>query len=261
MNKPGTTLITGASAGIGEQMARVFAANGHDLILVARRKTALDKLARKLRKAHGIEVRVHSADLAADGAPQALFDALTETPIDILVNNAGVLSGGAFRKMDSADIDSMIRLNVGALTQLCRLFVEPMIERGHGRIMNVASIAAFQLVPTLAVYAATKAYVLSLGESLSVELGRHGVSVTTVCPGFTDTDMLRGGIESQDDKGGVSELLVMTPERVAKDAYHACMTRTTIKVPGLHYATASATSRLLPRWALRGVSRIALMLR
>ena len=261
MSEAQTALITGASAGIGERMAHVFAANGHDLVLVARRKTALDKLARRLRKCHRVEVRVQPADLAADDAPQTLFDALADTSIDILVNNAGVLSGGAFRKMDGADIDSMVRLNVGALTQLCRLFVEPMIERGGGRILNVASIAAFQSVPTLAVYAATKAYVLSLGEALSIELGRHGVSVTTVCPGFTDTDMLRGGIEAQDDSGGVNELLVMTPARVAQDAYAACMAGTTIKVPGIHYATATATSRLLPRWALRGVTRLALMLR
>jgi short-subunit dehydrogenase len=230
-------------------------------VLVARREAALRELADELHEAHGVDVAVHAADLAVDDAPDALFEALAGTPIDILVNNAGVLSGGAFRKMDGSDIDNMIRLNIRALTQLCRLFVEPMIERGHGRIMNVASIAAFQSVPTLAVYAATKAYVLSLGESLSVELGRRGVTVTTVCPGLTDTDMLHGATGSRSDNPRMGDLLVLKPERVAQDAYRACMAGTAIKVPGLHYATASATTRLLPRWALRGAGRIALLFR
>jgi hypothetical protein len=261
MSEKTTALITGASAGIGKEMARVFAANGHDLVLVARRQSALQQLAAELREAHGVHVSVRAADLALDNAPDALFESLADTRIDILVNNAGVLSGGAFRKMAQSDIDNMIRLNICALTGLCRLFVEPMLERGHGRIVNIASIAAFQSVPTLAVYAATKAYVLSLGESLNVELGRRGVSVTTVCPGFTDTEMLRGTTQPESGSHGLGEMLVLQPQRVAQDAYRACMAGTAIKVTGLHYATATAATRLLPRWVLRNAGKVALLLK
>jgi short-subunit dehydrogenase len=254
MNK-GTALITGASAGIGTALATEFASRGHDVVLVARRREALEALADELRHRYEIHATVRPADLAADGAADALFDAMADTPIDVLVNNAGVLTGGYFSSMADAAIDNMLRVNVVALTQLCRRFMEPMSERGSGRILNVASIAAFQAVPSLAVYAATKAYVLSLGEALSVEGAGRGVTVTTVCPGFTDTDMLSGAGEAA---GGIPDVAVLSPERVARDAYAACMAGDAIKVPGVAYALTMATSRLLPRWLVRRAGGLAL---
>ncbi len=251
-SRAGTALITGASAGIGEELARVFAANGHDLVLVARRKAALDRLARALRKSHEVTVTVVPRDLGVPDAPQSLFDDLLERelPVDILVNNAGVLFGGGFRKMPLADIEAMLDLNVRALTSLTRLFVEPMIERGDGHVLNVASLGAFQPVPSLAVYAATKAYVLSLSEALAEEVRHHGVRVGALCPGFTDTAMLTGASGGTDLPG----ILVMPPERVAEDAYRACMRGDVIKVPGIGNALASTGVRLLPRWLVRSLS-------
>lgn len=258
MKMQSTALVTGASAGIGKKIAAVFAENGHDLVLVARRQPELEKLAKKLRAQFGVEVTVHAADLALDGAADDVFEALREIPVDILVNNAGVLAGGSFRKMPQAAIDNMIRVNIIALTGLTRRFLEPMIDRGRGRIMNVASIAAFQAVPSLSVYAATKAYVLSFSEALSVEVGYRGISVTAVCPGFTETDMLRQPSATSGSETSIPDAIVLDPDRVARDAYEACMAGDAIKVPGIGYAMFTAGSRLLPRWLLRGVSSYAM---
>ncbi|MEO0996116.1 MAG: SDR family oxidoreductase [Pseudomonadota bacterium] len=258
MSQDSTALITGASAGIGRHLAAEFARHGHDLVLVARRRDALESLADEMRDAHGVAVSVMPADLAPDGAADALADALADRPIDILVNNAGVLSSGMFRRMDAAAIDNMLRVNLAALTTLCHRFAQPMVEQGSGRILNIASIAAFQPVPTLAVYAATKAYVLSLSESLSVELADTGVTVTAVCPGFTDTTMLRGSVDGSGEKSRIPEATVLSPEQVARDAYKACLSGDAVKVPGLGYALTMATSRLLPRWVLREAGKLAL---
>lgn len=251
-----TVLITGASVGIGRELAKVFAAHGHDLILVARRKAKLAALARTLTKREGIETRVIPADLSAPDAPQALFDQVAELglDVDILINNAGVLFGGAFRRMSQSDIDAMLKLNVSALTALARLYVEPMVARGTGHIVNLASLAAFQPVPSLAVYAATKAYVLSFSEALAEELKSKGVRVSVVCPGFTDTDMLRGSVEDNASESGMPGVLVMSPERVAQEAYDAIARGDVVKVPGLGNALVSAGVRLVPRWLVRNVS-------
>lgn len=253
-----TALITGASAGIGTALATEFAARGHDLVLVARRQEALDALANRLRHEYGVRAMVHAADLTKRGAPRKLFDALAGEPIEILVNNAGVLTGGYFDDMPESAIDNMLRLNVIALTGMCRQFIGPMLERGSGRILNLASIAAFQPVPSLAVYAATKAYVLSLSESLTVEAGGRGVTVTAVCPGPTDTDMLSG---AEDMASGIPDIAVLTPEKVAQDAYKACMAGDAIKVPGVAYALSMAGGRLLPKWLVRRAGALALRLR
>ncbi|MDJ0656678.1 MAG: SDR family oxidoreductase [Xanthomonadales bacterium] len=255
MSNKETALITGASAGIGRELAMVFAEQGHDLILVARRKPELDALAGSLTLEHEVDVSVQAADLSVDGAADSLFDTLADQPVDILVNNAGVLSGGWFLKMDQQAIDNMIRVNMLALTALCRRFMAPMLERGSGRVLNIASIAAFQPVPSLAVYAATKAYVLSLSEALAVETEKKGISVTAVCPGFTDTDMLHG---MDGEKSGVPDLAVLSPREVARDAYAACMAGEAIKVPGLGYALTTMVAGALPRWVLRRVGSLAI---
>ena len=249
-----TALITGASAGIGQHLAREFARNGHDLVLVARREAPMQKLADELTGEFNIACAVHALDLCEKDAADDLFTRVSETPIDILVNNAGVLSGGAFAKMDAAAVDNMTTLNVQTLTDLCHRFIPPMVSRGYGRILNVASVAAFQPVPKLAVYAATKAYVLSLSEGLSIELASRGVTVTALCPGYTDTEMLRGPVAASSGGIKIPEFTVLDPARVAADGYAACMAGDALKVPGLGYAAAMATSRLLPKWLVRRIA-------
>ena len=256
MTDNGYTLITGASAGIGKAIAERFASNGHDLVLVARRQPELEALAARLAHDHGIHAVPIPADLADDDAAEDLLEALGERDVGIVINNAGVLTSGSFRRMDGDAIEAMIELNVLSLTRMCRAFAERLVERGGGRIVNVASIAAFQPVPNLAVYAATKAYVLSLSESLSIELARKGVSVTAICPGYTDTDMLRGPVTESAGKINIPEFTVLDPETVARATYKACMRGDAIEVPGMGYSAAMAVTGVLPRWIKRRLTRL-----
>ncbi|MFK8052560.1 MAG: SDR family NAD(P)-dependent oxidoreductase [Woeseiaceae bacterium] len=249
-----TALITGASAGIGKHLARVFAQNGHNLVLVARREAPMQELADTLTGEFDIGIDVHPMDLSGDQAADHLFNSLADAQIDIVVNNAGVLTGGRFPAMAAQDVSNMVTLNVQTLTNICHRFSQPMIERGHGKILNIASIAAFQPIPKLAVYAATKAYVLALSESLAIEMAPKGVTVTAVCPGYTDTEMLRGPIEQSSGKIRVPEFTVLDPARVAADAYEACMDGDAVKVPGIGYAAAMATTRLMPKWMVRKIA-------
>jgi short-subunit dehydrogenase len=230
----------------------VFAAHGHDLVLVARRESRLQELAGELKDRHGADCAVIALDLAADDGCRKLYEDIAECgiDIDILVNNAGLLRGGAFRRSAQSDIDAMIELNIAVPTRLCRLFLDAMIKRGHGRILNLASLGAFQPVPSLAVYSATKAYLLSFTEALGVELSGKGVTTTAVCPGFTDTDMVR------DDEGRttVPPALMMSPGRVARSAYAACMRGEAVEVPGVANKIVAAGSQLMPRWLVRELS-------
>ncbi len=190
----GGVLITGASAGIGLELAKAFAQRGRPLILLARSRERLTEIARELTATQGVQVTILPADLSLPGAGEAAFDALRRDGIavDILVNNAGVICEGDFARLPLEDPLRLLQINVVALTALTRLFLPPMLERRSGRILNVASIAAFAPVPRIAVYAAAKAYVLSFTEALSEELRDSGVTATALCPGFTDTAMLRG---------------------------------------------------------------------
>ena len=168
-------LVTGASGGIGLELARVLAANRFNLVLLARSRDRLEELASELEAQHGTKVTIVPADLSEPGAAKAVFDSLSDAgvQIELLVNNAGLLLEGRF---DAIGLDEQLRLlqvNIVALTALTRLFLGPMLERKRGRILNVASVAAFMPVPNLAIYAASKAYVLSFGDALSQELGGH----------------------------------------------------------------------------------------
>lgn len=183
-------LVTGASAGIGEALALDLAAAGAHLVLTARRADRLEALAARVRSEYGVEARILAADLAAPAAPQQLFDA-TEgagTPIDILVNNAGYGYMGEFRKADVAWERSMVDLNCAAVVHMTHLFLPKMLERRQGYIMIVASMAAFQPVPYMATYAATKAFDHMLAVGLSAEVKRFGVKVSSLCPGPTESE-------------------------------------------------------------------------
>jgi len=253
-----TALVTGASSGIGEELARCFAKGGFDLVLVARSVDKLRMLASELQSAHGVAVRVQPADLALPGAAAALAQALRRkrVTVDVLVNNAGVLEQAPFCDMPPSRHQELIDLNVSGLTAMLAQFVPDMRQRGWGRVLNVASIAAFQPVPKLATYAATKAYVLSLTESLSEELKGSGVSVTALCPGITATQMISRAAESNEKLSRLPAFLVGDAAEVAAEGYRACMRSEVIKVPGLVNLAGTLAARATPKWLLRRLSGV-----
>src|SRR5947209_2306593 len=183
-------LITGASTGIGREFARICARDGYDLVLTARSLSQLESLAAEIRRSVGRSVHVIQKDLSDAAAPAELFDEVSRLPlqIDVLINNAGFGLVGKFWELDEAEEMEMIRLNIGALTHLTRLFLPGFIQRRSGGILNVASTAAFQPGPLMAVYYATKSYVVSFSEALHNEAREYGVTVTTLCPGPTRTE-------------------------------------------------------------------------
>lgn len=184
-----TALITGASSGIGAELARLHAATGGDLVLVARRVDRLQELKQELEAAHGISVTAIGEDLAAAGAAAKLF-AATESAgiqVDVLINNAGFGGHGKFHERPLAREQDMMQLNMVTLTELTHMYLQGMVSRHHGKILNVASTASFMPGPLQAVYYATKAYVLSLSQAIAEELSDTGVTVTALCPGAVAT--------------------------------------------------------------------------
>ena len=231
--KLGRVLITGASAGIGAELAREFASHGHALVLVARSKDKLTALAAELNAAHDTDALVIVEDLSRPGCARAIAAELEDRgiEIDILVNNAGVIDVGPFADTQTETYGNMVALNIAAPTALTSLLLPPMIERRFGRILNVASLAGFQPIPSMAVYAATKAYILSLTESLSEELRGTGVTITALCPGLTDTNMVAGIKAKSETAKWTPSLLISDPKTVAKQTYKATMSGRTILVP------------------------------
>jgi short-subunit dehydrogenase len=186
----GTALVTGASAGIGLALAERFAAEGHDVVLVARREGRLQEVADDLEAAHGVTAHVVPADLVDRAARDALYEAVTERGIEVdyLVNNAGVGTQGRFTDIDLDRDLGLIELNVTAPTHLAKLFVRDMVERGHGGVLTVASTAAFQPGPYMATYYASKAYELSFSQGIHEELRGDGVTATVLCSGPVATE-------------------------------------------------------------------------
>jgi short-subunit dehydrogenase len=250
-----TALITGASSGIGAALARCFAREGHRPVLVARSAGKLRELAQSLNAEFGVRAVALAADLARPGAAAALAANVRRKRIavDVLVNNAGVLEHGRFVQIPARRHQALIDLNVTALTALLVHFLPPMIKRGHGRVLNVASIAAFQPVPMLATYAATKAYVLSLSESLSEELRDTGVTVTALCPGITATHMLTAAAQANAKLGTLPGFLISEVDAVAAEGYRACMEGEVIAVPGNVNRAATIAARATPKWLMRRV--------
>ncbi len=249
-------LVTGASSGIGEELARCFARAGHDLVLVARSADKLQTLARELQAQHPIKALVLAIDLADPESPARLAARLKrrQRVPDILVNCAGVLAQGPFTGMKPDGHQAIIDLNISALTGMLSHFLPLMTARRSGRVLNVASIAAFQPVPMLATYAASKAYVLSLTESLSQELKGSGVSVTALCPGITATQMLSSATQANQQLSALPDFLIGNVEEVARQGFEACMRGDVICVPGVFNRAAMIASRSTPKWLLRQVS-------
>jgi short-subunit dehydrogenase len=250
-----TALITGASGGIGLELARLFAERGFDLVLVARRATELEALAERCRQEHGVRVHVRPTDLLTPGAASKLVQQLYDEglDVDVLVNNAGLMDMGAFAAIDVVRHERLLQLNVVVLTSLARRILPAMIERGHGRILNVASTSAFQPVPSMALYAASKAFVLSLSESLSEELKGTGVTVTALCPGVTKTEMLDRAREEHSSARNVPGLFLSDVQDVARQGLEACLAGKPVVVPGLPNQILASAVGLYPRWLVRGV--------
>jgi uncharacterized protein len=251
-----TALVTGASSGIGEALAHCFARDGHRLVLVARSESRLHALAAALRAHHGVRVEVLPADLAVPGAAAALAALLRRKrwPIDVLVNNAGILEHGAFCAVEGSRHQQVIDLNVSGLTAMLAAFVPAMLRRGRGRVLNVASIAASLPVPGLATYAATKAYVLSLTESLAEELRGSGVTLTALCPGITATGMLGEAAAHNARLAELPSFLVGSADEVAAAGYRACLAGDVVVVPGAINRAATAAAAATPQWLLRRIA-------
>lgn len=248
-----TALITGASAGLGLEFAKLFAADGHNLVLVARRQEKLEALADELESAHGVEISVVAQDLSLPEAPQQVFDTVRDagTHIDFLVNNAGLGNKGLFHESALEREMSMVHVNMGALTALTRLFLPGMIARGFGRVLNIASTAGFQAGPGMSVYFATKAYVISFSEGLSFELKGTGVTVTAHCPGATHTEFAKeAGIENT--------LLVKVgaadAPSTALDAYRAMNRGKVIAIHGFRNWFGAFMVRFSPRALIRSIT-------
>jgi short-subunit dehydrogenase len=239
-----TTLITGASSGIGEVFARKLAARGHNLLLVARSEDKLITLCNELGRIKSTHAQYVAMDLAERDAPARLFEETQkrELEIDLLINNAGFGSMGDFAKLDLARELGMIDLNVRSLVELTYLFLAPMRERKDGAIINVASTAGFQPVPFMATYAATKAFVLSFSEALWEENRPHGVKVMALCPGVTDTNFFEAS-RMQKPPARTSQ----TPEAVVEVALRALTRGKSSVISGWTNLFMVETERLVPR--------------
>jgi uncharacterized protein len=248
------TIVTGASSGIGADLARQFSAIGHNLILVARRRAKLQALADELRERDRGLVEIMEFDLTKAKAPQALFDAVQklDVPVHTLVNNAGFGLRGDFVELSIDEQLEMMNINMTALTKLSHLFLPGMIERKHGGIINVSSTAAFQAGPHMAVYYASKAFVLSLSEALHEEVKPHGVTVTALCPGPTESGF---GERAGMDGTKLFQRGKMTSERVAEIGVEGYRAGHAIVVTGIQNRFASQMSRLLPRFLTRRVAK------
>lgn len=249
-----TALITGASFGIGLELGRIFAREGHNLVVVARTADKLRQLASELEKAHGTRSLILAADLSDPGAAAYVLDQTTRANIvvDILVNNAGFGQYGFFADNDLEECLRQIQLNVTTLTHLTRLYLPEMLTRKEGRILNVASTAAFQAGPLMAVYYATKAYVLHLSEAIANELEGTGVTVTCLCPGPTATEFQE---RSKITGIPLTKYGTMDARTVAEDGYRALMAGKPVVISGFKNWLVAQSVRFAPRRMATAVAR------
>lgn len=242
-----TAVITGASAGIGEDLAHVLAERGYDLLLVARRAEKLEAVADEVESAHGVTAHVFPCDLSDDASADLVQGEVSRLELEVgfLANNAGFGQYGPYLEQDAEHEMDMLHLNMVALTRLTRLLLPGMVERREGRILNVASTAAFFPGPLMTVYFATKAYVLSYSLGLAEELRDTGVTVTCLCPGPTETEFT--DVASMDDSRLFDMSLVMKSRTVAEAGVEAAEKGEKIRTPGIMNKVNAVSARLTPR--------------
>lgn len=246
-------MITGASSGIGLELARQFAKNGSDLVLVARREDRLNGVASELEKSNGVNVTVIPKDLSLSGAPRELFDEVKESgvEVDVLVNNAGFGAVGPFNEIDEKVLTDMLNVNLVSLTILTRLFLPGMVQRKNGGILNVGSLAGFQPGPNAATYYATKAFVLSFSEALHDELKNSSVKVTCLCPGPVETEFgQRSGMED----ANLFRMGTMDVGTVAVEGYEGFRKGRSVVIPGLLAKSVPFMERVIPRSLARKIA-------
>ena len=256
-NEKAVALITGASGGIGLELARECARHGHDVVLVARRQDALEAAAGTIEGKYGVHATVIASDLSKPDAPSELHAETVAQGIEIgiLINNAGFGLGGEFLETDIHREIDMIQVNVTAVTHLTKLFAPAMVKRRSGRIMNVASTAAFQPGPLMSVYYATKAYVLSFSEAIAEELRNTGVTVTALCPGATATDFAANAEVSNSRL--FQKLGVASAEDIARSGYKAMMRGERVAIPGWRDKLMIQAERVSPRRLVTTLARMA----
>jgi len=256
MNAPlhETVLVTGASSGIGLELARCFAADGCRLVLLARNTTALEALADKLRGEHKVEALVLTADLSLPETPPRVFQELQGRGIqvDVLVNNAGFGASGTFAGLPLQRQLEIVQVNITALTALTGLFLPGMIERRRGGVLNVGSVAGFLPGPGMAIYFATKAFVLSFTEALAEELSGTGVTATALCPGPTESNF---GNVARGPRTRPIRIFKMTAESVARHGHDAFRQRKVVAIPGWRNRLLVFLIWVLPRWPVRRLAK------
>ncbi len=249
-----TVLVTGASSGIGLELAKCFAADGCRLILLARKRNSLQTLAEELRQAHKTQSEVFPADLAEPGTPARVFGHLqgNGTKVDVLVNNAGFGAQGRFSELSVERQLELLQVNVVALTHLTRLFLPGMIARSRGGVLNVASTAGFQPGPGMAVYYASKAYVLSFSEALAEELVGTGVKITALCPGPTATNFAEAASARS---SRLFKMSVMTAESVGRIGHQSFRSGRVVAVAGWRNRLLGLSVRFTPRSVVRKITK------
>lgn len=252
-----TALITGASSGIGYELARLFAQDGYDLALVARNRPKMEQIAEDFAAKFKVTATVLAEDLSDPSAPERIHADLRRRGVDIdtLVNNAGFGTYGFFAESDLAEELAMVQVNVAALTHLTGLFVRDMVKRGRGRILNVSSMAAFEPGPLMAIYHATKAYVLLFSEAVANEVKGTGVTVTCLCPGPTATDF-QARARMQRSRYAARESMMDAAE-VARIGYRGLMAGKSVVIPGLRNQVLIWSLRLAPRGLVTNIVRKA----
>ncbi len=254
-----TVLVTGASAGIGLELSKIFAQHHYNLVLVARRQERLQDLKKELEESYQINAQVISLNLTMSGAPKQLYDELKKQniTIDILVNNAGFGLQGSFVKTDSQIERNMIELNIQTLTELTKLFLRDMVARHKGKILNVASTASFLPGPYMSVYYASKAYVLSFSKALAYETRKDGVTISALCPGPTNTEFQeQAGIAHSNIFSG-KMLPVTTAKKVAEAGYRGLMKGKTVIIPGIMNKIGTYSSSFTPSFINKSCGRKA----
>jgi short-subunit dehydrogenase len=252
MNK--TVLITGASNCIGYELSKVFASKGCDLFLVARREEKLTQIAEELNKTHHAYVKILVKDLSNPKTPEKIFDIIQSErrTLDILVNNSGFGITGSFVDSDLDLTLKMMQLHMNSLVSLTRLFLPGMLEYGHGKILNVASTCSFAPVPTMAIYAASKAFILSFSRALSQELKETNIQITALCPDISHTGFYK---HAGTIRPGEQKISGMNAEKVAQIGYRALLSGQTVVIPGFYNQLLVFLSRFFPSPVIRRLSQ------